>query len=268
MTVKIAFVGGGTMATAILSSAGIGIRWKPSEICVAEPVAETRKRHEKAGHLTCEKPEDLPKAGAYFLCVKPQDMAEACASLAKSNDFKDQAVISIMAGVSVATLKKSLGGGQVIRAMPNTPVLVNMGCTFAHGPDGQDTDAACLAREAFSSMGDYHWVADETLIDVATALSGSGPAYAYLVIEAMANKASELGLDSDVALKATLATLQGACGMVMATKEDPASLRKKVTSKGGTTEAALQVLADKGFADALSEAIEAAKDRAVSLSGK
>ena len=267
MTGNAAFIGGGTMASAILASAVEMRIWSPEQISVADIDEATRRRHNGLGHITFPSPEDLPESSAYFLCVKPQDMAEACASLAKGRSLDGKAVVSIAAGVSVATLNRLLGGSQVIRTMPNTPILVGQGCTFAYGPDGQDSEAALLARKLFSAMGKYYWVEQESLIDAATALSGSGPAYAYLVIEAMANNAAKMGLDADVSLEAAVATVQGACAMIASSSEIPSSLRAKVTSKGGTTEAALRTLSEMGFEDALGEAMIAAQKRAEELSG-
>lgn len=259
---SLAFVGGGVMASAILASLD-----SKSGASVADPSADARKRHESAGLAACASPADLPEADAYFLCVKPQDMADACASLASGRDLAGVPVISIAAGVSVATLVGLLGGAQVVRTMPNTPLVAGKGFTFACGPDGSGSAAAQLARETFSAMGGFRWLENENLMHAATALSGSGPAYAYLVIEAMAAKGAEMGLDPALALEATLATVAGACAMVESAGETPGELRRKVTSKGGTTEAALGLLSDRGFADALTEAIEAARRRSEELSG-
>ena len=266
MTAKVAFVGGGMMASAILASPIARDLWPAGTAVVAEPDASARERLTAAGYVVCADAAELPAAEAYFLCVKPQDLPLACASLVRSNRLVYQPVISIAAGVTTTTLAQLLGGGQFVRTMPNTPVLVGHGCTFACGPDGPNSAAAQLATTVFQGCGAYHWVEREDLIDAATALSGSGPAYAYLVIETMAATAVEMGLSPTVALEAAVATVRGACEMVSSTAELPAVLRERVTSKGGTTAAALRTLEDRGFATALATAMTAAKDRARELS--
>ena len=255
------------MATALLNSAGCKRLWEPSQIAIAEPVAEIGARHEAAGHLVVDNPSKLPAADCYFLCVKPQDMEAACTALGGSRSMGCTPVVSIAAGVTVPNLAGWLGGGQIVRTMPNTPLLVGHGFTFAHGPEGGSSPAAKLASDLFSSVGGYCWLTDENLLDAATALSGSGPAYAYLVIETMASTAAKMGIEPKVALEATLATLQGACEMVSATGELPEQLRRNVTSKGGTTAAALQVLEDLRFAQSLDKAMIAAEKRGSDLSG-
>ena len=264
---KIAFIGGGNMATAILASMCAQAQHKSESFFVADPIKETRRRHANNGHKTFASAARLPDADACFLCVKPQDIETACADLAKGSFTGDKAVISIAAGIPTARLATLLGSKDIVRTMPNTPVMVGEGCTFAHGPNGPESNAARLARDCFSTMGQFHWVEDERLMDVATALSGSGPAYGYVVIETMSAVAERMGMEHKAALEATIATLKGACKMAEQANESPQSLRKKVTSKGGTTEAALKMLYEKGFAEALDKAMEAAKKRSEELSG-
>ena len=236
-------------------------------MAVADPSEDARDRlARELGVPVCESPDELPEADSYFLCVKPQDMTGACEQLAAGGRVSGQPVVSIAAGITTESISKSLGVASVVRTMPNTPLLVGHGCVFAHCPGGVDTKEAKLAERVFRPMGQFHWLGDERLMDAATALSGSGPAYAYLVIEAMSEAAREMGIDAGVAMEATLATVAGACEMVRQGDDSPGVLRERVTSKGGTTQAALEALERGGFAKTLADAMEAARSRSEELS--
>lgn len=263
---KVAFVGAGAMGGALIGCAGSAKLWRPEQIAIAEPDAARRERHARAGASVVADPAELPEAHSYLLCVKPQEMRKACEGLAGSRALGDAPVISIAAGISLANLAAWLGGGELVRTMPNTPLLVGQGFTFAHGAAGEASASGRLARDLFGSVGGFCWLADESLLDAATALSGSGPAYAYLVIETMIATAKEMGIDPATAREATLATLAGACAMVAQTARSPQELRAEVTSAGGTTAAALALLQDKGFAEALAAAMAAARRRSRELS--
>lgn len=262
---RIAAVGGGKMASALLAGAMRAGLWPASEIAVAEKNAALHARWKKLGCHVCRGAAELPEAEAYLLCVKPHDIADACAELSGSRDLAGGCVISIAAGVRVVRLQSMLVGAKIVRAMPNTPAAVGEGCTFAYCPDAGSEDRELVAR-LFSSCGIFSWVGDETLIDTATALSGSGPAYAFLLIEAMTAAAVGMGMEHGQALNAATQTLRGAAAFLRESGSSPEQLRADVTSPGGTTEQALRVLSERGFAQSISEAMCAACKRARELS--
>ncbi|MBF2735289.1 MAG: pyrroline-5-carboxylate reductase [Betaproteobacteria bacterium AqS2] len=264
---KIAFIGGGVMASALLQAAA-----RVPEITavhVVEPLAARREKLAADGVAACATPADLPAGlGACLLCVKPQDMPQACAGLAAAVDLDGLPVISIAAGTTIARLRGWLGGGLIVRTMPNTPLRAGQGCTFACAADPAAAEAAAVPLKIFAAAGLLLWLDDERLLDAATALSGSGPAYVYLLIETMARTAREMGIEADAALAAAVATVSGAAAMAGGPGADPAELRRQVTSKGGTTKAALDTLEAAGFAPALAAAMEAARQRGAELAGE
>lgn len=262
------FVGGGNMASAILGSAAFTKDWAAANVAIADPDTATRDRHASNGHPVLPSPAELPEAGTCFLCVKPQDMHTACTDLLAGGSITaETTVISIAAGISTGDLANWLDNkGRFVRTMPNTPLLVGQGCTFAYTEHPHDGPAGTVTQRVFAGCGEFFWVAREALLDAATALSGSGPAYAYLVIETMARVAAEMGLPPQEALAAATATVSGAATLVGSSATNPATLREQVTSKGGTTAAALAVLEEQGFAAALAAAMQAAAQRSQELS--
>ncbi len=268
MSTQVAIVGGGTMATALITAALTSGIWRPEDIAVAEPNDEARAKLAGKGCQTYASCTALPAAQAYLLCVKPQDLQQACAELCTSGYLNSQPVISIAAGVTTESLRDWLSALDIVRVMPNTPAVIGEGCSFAYAAQDTAGPAAKLTTRLMSACGSLFWVTEENLIDVATALSGSGPAYAYLVMEIMSSTAEQLGLPADIALAATAQTLHGASKMVMSADKHPAALREQVTSKGGTTAAALNTLADHKFAEIFADAIRAAHQRAEELAQK
>lgn len=261
---KLACIGGGVMASALLQ----GRERVPelSAVHIVEPQEASRKRLQADGLQAYATPAELPEGiEGVLLCVKPQDMRQACGELAEHVALEQLPVVSIAAGVTIAQLRSWLGGGLIVRTMPNTPLRIGKGCTFACAANEQAAAAAAIPLQLFAAAGLLLWVKDEELLDAATALSGSGPAYVYLLIETMAASAREMGLEPEDALAATLATVSGAAAMVEQTGTDPAELRRQVTSKGGTTQAALAALEQAGFGPALAEAMRAAQQRAAEL---
>ena len=262
--IRWAAVGGGRMAGALLRGSLAAGRLQPEQVAVAEPNREIRRQWEEAGCMTTASASELPAASAFLLCVKPQDLAAAAAQLADGRDLSGSLVVSIVAGVGSATLQETLAARTVVRAMPNTPAQIGAGCTFAYAADSA-AGARQPVEQLFAAVGELFWVEDERLIDAATAVAGSGPAYAFSLIEAMAAAGVQLGLEPEAALAAAAQTVRGAASMVLQLRQDPAELRANVTSPGGTTEAALAVLDEKGFAGALQQAIESAHRRAGQL---
>ena len=255
------------MAQALLAGGtGQDEPWAPACSLVVARMESRRSAWQARGHPVYASVADLPAdLNAYLLCVKPQDIAIACADLSASRDLRNSLIVSIVAGVSVARLGELLGAHKIIRSMPNTPAQVGHGCTFAFATRTTNDDDRSKTAGLFKRCGVFNWLSEESLLDVVTALSGSGPAYAYLMIEAMAEAATQMGLEPHTAVAAAAQTIYGAAKMVLDGKAAPADLRAQVTSKGGTTQQALQVLDDHGFARALSAAMHAAHGRAKEL---
>jgi len=208
---------------------------------------------------------DAPPAAVYVLAVKPQQMEAVLPSLAAAIPESGALVISIAAGISTAYLADSLGAAaRIIRTMPNTPMLVGCGCTgLAAGPGATDADMA-MARKLFSTSGEV-MVVDEPAIDAVTAVSGSGPAYFFYLVEAMTAAGLAEGLDADTALALARQTCAGAAKLMIESGEDPATLRAKVTSPGGATQAAIESMDAAGVKDALTAAVRAAAARSREL---
>lgn len=204
------------------------------------------------------------EADTLVLAVKPQDMKAALASLAGSVHGK--LVISIAAGVRVAALSRWLDGHRkLVRCMPNTPALVGAGITGLYAAADTTPEERQRAGQILGAVGEVVWVEDERLLDPVTAVSGSGPAYVFWFIEQLAASGEALGLPREAALKLALHTVLGAAKLAAASDEPPATLRRNVTSKGGTTEAALKVFDEERLAERLGRALQAASRRGEEL---
>lgn len=211
----------------------------------------------------------IPPATMVVLAVKPQMMDEAIDHFAHMID-DDTAFLSIAAGITTVWLASRLdpvsrGSATIIRAMPNTPAAIGQGITVLYSGDATDAKRD-LATQLLMAIGQVVMIDDESLMDAVTAVSGSGPAYVFLLAEVMTKAGIEAGLPDDLATQLAEATVAGAGALIAASDNDPAVLRANVTSKGGTTAAALDVLmADDGMAPLLSRAIAAAKARSIVL---
>ena len=262
---KIAFVGGGNMARAIIGGlVAKGIR--AADIVVVELDGVQRlKLVAEFGVASVEAPgAQLADAGVLVLAVKPQQMRAAANAAAPH--LGDALVVSIAAGIRLADLARWMGGRKrLVRAMPNTPALVHAGITGLHaGPDvGPDDRQA--AEDLLAAVGATLWFEREGDLDAVTAVSGSGPAYVFYAIEALERAARELGLAEGAARSLALWTFVGATKLAIERGEEPAKLRAQVTSKGGTTERALEVLEAAGVADRFVEAVKAACERSREL---
>jgi pyrroline-5-carboxylate reductase len=259
----IAFVGGGNMASAIIG--GLLRQGRaPSSILVIDPGEAARERLAAQGLRTQEGPDEaLSEANLVVWAVKPQQFKEATGQVA---EFTRQALhYSVMAGLRTEDMARLLGTSRIARAMPNTPALVGQGITglFAR------TDVTAAERAAIEALvqptGQALWVQQEADLDAVTAMSGSGPAYVFYFIEAMVQAAEEMGLSPEQGRALALATFAGATALATQSEDSPATLREKVTSKGGTTYAALTTLEAAGVKASFIQAMRAAQKRAGEL---
>ena len=257
--------GAGKMGAAMLSG-WLARGLDPKSVFIQEPslsgdAADLVKRHGLRAEVQFKA---LPSApAAIVVAVKPQVMDQVFPPLAKLAGPKTL-VVSIAAGKSIASFEKHLAPGiAVIRAMPNTPAAIGRGITGAVG-NAQVTPSQKAACEALlRAVGDVVWVEDEALIDAVTAVSGSGPAYVFLLTECLAEAGRAVGLDASIAMKLARATVAGSGALMEASPLDAGTLRQNVTSPGGTTAAALDVLMRErgGLKDLMIEAVAAAKKR-------
>jgi pyrroline-5-carboxylate reductase len=263
---KVAFLGAGNMAGALIRGITAGGALAADHIWATDPREERLEELARAHGIRTgtDNGEAARWADVVVLAVKPQKMGDLFADL-KGVLGQEHLVISVAAGVTIGALRKGLGeGARVVRAMPNTPALVHAGMTaFARGEGATERDAA-LARTLFRQVGDAIEL-EERLLDAVTGLSGSGPAYVFHLIEGLVAGGEKAGLDGADALRLAARTVLGAAKLLLESGESPESLRRKVTSPNGTTEAGLAHLADHGFLEAVEGAVGAAAARSVSL---
>ncbi|MBK7902299.1 MAG: pyrroline-5-carboxylate reductase [Proteobacteria bacterium] len=267
MTNRIAFVGGGNMATGLLGGL-IARGTPPSSIVVADPETSQRSRleHDYSVTTVADAPSAVIGARTVVLAVKPQQMAQVARSIAGQVATSGALVISVAAGIRLQDLARWLGPGvPLVRSMPNRPALIGAGITALYATPGVDTTSRLTAEAILSACGPTVWVPDELQLDVVTAVSGSGPAYFYLLIECLEAAATELGLDPVTAHKLAVETARGAGRMAAEAAESPAELRAQVTSRGGTTAAALEVLEAGGVRGIFAAAVAAGARRAAAL---
>ncbi len=262
---KIAFIGGGNMARAIVGGlVARGIR--ADDIRVIEVDAAARARLERELHVSVAAAPgpELAFADIVLFAVKPQQMREAATATAAH--LADPLVISIAAGIRLDDLARWLDGRQrLVRAMPNTPALVHAGITGLHAAESVSADDREAAEGLLAAVGATVWFERERDLDAVTAVSGSGPAYVFYAMEALERAARELGIAEGAARSLALWTFVGATKLAIERGEEPARLRAQVTSKGGTTERALDVLEAAGVKDAFVEAVKAACERSREL---
>ena len=265
----IGFVGSGNMAEALIKGITTAEVYKPENVFISDIRAERLKfLAEKYNVVPLENNADLAaKVDILVLSVKPQNMTDALESV-KDAIGVDTLVISIAAGKKIANIAAVLGDIAIVRVMPNTPALIGEGAGALFAND-KAKPMLEKAQAIFSSVGKAVVVETEDLMDAVTAVSGSGPAYYFLLTEEMIKAAGQLGLSEDVAKALVLQTAKGAALLAVEADnrgESPAQLRQKVTSPGGTTEAALKVFAEGGFGPLVAEAIKKARDRSQELS--
>jgi len=258
---RLAIVGGGRMGEALLGGL-LQAGWaEPGELAVVELV-EARRRALAAAHPGVAVSADVPAAEGAVLAVKPGDVATAAAAAAQAGARR---LLSIAAGVSTASVAEAAGAGvEVVRAMPNTPALVGEGASaIAPGPDTGE-EAMAWAEGILGAVGQVVRV-PESALDAVTGLSGSGPAYVFLLAEALIEAGVTVGLARDVASRLTVQLLVGSARMLADTGDPPEALRAGVTSPGGTTAAGLRALEAAGFRSAVIEAVVAATERSRQL---
>jgi pyrroline-5-carboxylate reductase len=262
---KIAFIGGGNMAAAMIGGM-LQQHYHPADIAVIEVSAETRERLERELGVQAHATPTLavPVADLLIMAVKPQQVRAAAKSIAPF--LSDQLVITIAAGITTDTLSRWLGNYRnIVRAMPNTPALVRAGITALFAMPEVIATGRKAAGELLGAVGETVWVDDEHQLDAVTALSGSGPAYVFYFLEAMQEAGRKLGLSEATARKLSEQTFLGAAKLAIQSDETPEVLRARVTSKGGTTEAALQAMESSAVKTHLVTAIEAGAARSREL---
>lgn len=264
---SLTFIGAGNMAASLVGGL-IADGWDPARIRVADPDPGRRERmaarHQVA--TTPDNPAAVSDADVVVLAVKPQVMAAVTQGLAAGITQQQPLVITIAAGIRQSTLRDWLGADTaIVRAMPNTPALVQSGATALYANTAVSDEQRSLAESILRAVGLVIWVEDETLMDAVTALSGSGPAYFFLFIEALQAAGEELGLPAETARLLALQTAFGAARMALESSDDAATLRHHVTSPGGTTERAIGILQDGGLAELISRAVKGAAERSREL---
>ncbi len=260
----IAFVGGGNMAGAIVGGL-VDAGRAPASIVVVEPSAEGRDRlaRERGVRVLASADTTLADAGLVVWAVKPQVFAEAAAPCAP---YVGQALqLSVMAGIRSDAIVRATGSGAVVRAMPNTPALIGQGISGLYARDAVDAAQRAWVEQVLAPTGRTLWVAREDDLDAVTALSGSGPAYVFYLVEAMEQAGLDMGLPAAQGRELALATVAGAAALALRSDEAPAELRARVTSKGGTTHAAITSMEADGVKAAIVRAIVAAQRRAKEL---
>ncbi len=264
---NLGFVGAGNMARS-LAGGLLANGWPADRLCLADPDAGQRRGVEQAlGLKTLADNRALANTSDILvLAVKPQVLAEVAAGLAAAVQERKPLVISIAAGIRADDIDRWLGGNlAIVRAMPNTAALIGSGATGLYANARVTGPQRDEAESILRAVGVTVWVADESLIDTVTAVSGSGPAYFFLVMEALEKAAIRHGLDPATARLLTLETAYGAAKMALEGGEEPAILRRRVTSPGGTTEQAVQKLQAGQIEPLFDEAVAAAIQRAREL---
>ena len=261
---KIAFIGGGNMAQALI--AGLlrdGIPATSIRVIEVDPDHLAMLRRQFAIDGSTEPDNNLRGTDATVFAVKPQQMREACQ---QCRPFLDSGfVLTIAAGIPAATVAAWSGREQVVRAMPNTPALVGAGITGISAAAGLAQDARDLAERIMHAAGEVVWFDDESMLDAVTAVSGSGPAYVFFFIEALQDAAEAMGMQPDQARRLSLATFLGAAQLARQSGEPVQLLRERVTSKGGTTAAALEKMRTSRLHESFVDAVFAALERSREL---
>lgn len=263
----IGFIGGGNMARSLIG--GLIADGTPAEsIRVADPDADQRNALEEQFGVTAiaDNAEAANGADVVVLAVKPPLIKAVAEELRGAIRSQGSLTVSIAAGVRAGDITRWLGGDvPVVRCMPNTPSLLQAGVTALYANEHVDTQQQQLAASLLQAVGRTEWIAEEAAMDAVTAVSGSGPAYFFLIMEAIEEAGAELGLPRETARRLTIETALGAARMARESDEDPATLRRRVTSPGGTTEAATQALESGDIHGIFRRALDRAAARASEL---
>jgi len=265
---KIGFVGSGNMAEALIKGVLEAELYSPQDVLVSDVRPERLEQLRLQYHVTpLGNLELASRSDALVLSVKPQNFADVLAEIAPAVR-KDTLVISIAAGIKTGRIAAALKDVQIVRVMPNTPALIGQGASALYSSNAS-LQYMEIAKRIFAAVGKVVILTNESSMDAVTAVSGSGPAYFFLLMEAMIDSAQQLGIAEETARTLVLQTAKGATLLAEAASHDgatPANLRDKVTSPGGTTEAALKTLLLADFAGTVHTAITAARDRSQELS--
>ncbi len=264
----ITFIGGGNMGRALISGL-LANGFEPNQISVVEANATTAlKLYEDFGVQGIGALEqiafDFTKNNVVVMAIKPQDfnvVAKGLASKLKHASAPGPLILSIAAGIRLKDMSRWLDHTRCVRAMPNTPALIGKGITGLFADAAVNASDRALAQTICTAVGQTVWVSDEKLMDAVTAVSGSGPAYVFAFLESMQSAGEKLGLDAKIARQLAYATLEGATQLAHNSDEHAGVLRERVTSKGGTTAAALDVMKQYGWHETLEKAIDAASQR-------
>lgn len=260
-TPRVLLLGAGRMGAALLEGwLARGALFGPP--VVIEPVASATITGLAASGAITLNPDRHGAVDIAVIAVKPQSLTEAMTKLA-THLGPDTALLSIVAGKPMAAFADAFGRGRpIVRAMPNTPAAIGQGMTVACASATVSDSLRAQCATLLSAVGEVAWIADEALMDAVTAVSGSGPAYVFYLVECLAAAGVALGLEPGLAMRLARRTVIGSAGLLEARDEDAARLRAEVTSPGGTTEAALAVLmGDAGLARLMRQAAEAARER-------
>lgn len=266
--VNIAFIGAGHMTRSLVTGL-IANGYDPKKLWASNPsAAKLEQLQQQFGiQTTLDNKEAAIAADVIVFAVKPQILKQVTTELATIIRAKPSLVISVAAGVTLASLNKELGENTVIvRCMPNTPSLLGCGATGLCANKKASAAEREIAESIMRSVGVTVWLTDEAHIDIVTALSGSGPAYFFLIMEALEKAAADLGLPAETARLLTLQTAFGAARVALESNEETAELRRHVTLAGGTTEAGLKVLEAGKIREVLADTLRAAQHRAKELS--
>ncbi len=264
---NLAFIGGGNMARSLIGGLVSG-GYPPARITVSDPLPPQLNAlsHDFGINTTDDNNEAVKDAEIIVLAVKPQILRDVAAAIEQGVQRQKPLVISIVAGIRAADIESWLGGGlAIVRTMPNRPALVGHGATGLFGNESVREAEKELAQTIMGAVGSTVWIEAEALMDAVTALSGSGPAYFFLLMEIMEHAGKSLGLADGAAHALTVQTGYGAALMARESAESLRTLREQVTSAGGTTAAALEVLEAQGFHEIFVRAIKAAEARSKEL---
>lgn len=259
-----AFIGGGNMAGALIGGM-LRDRQQPGDLHVVEIDAPRRAQLEREfGVRTSAGPDvALAASDVFVLAVKPQQMREVCAALKPF--VRGQLIVSIAAGIRAADIARWLGTDCIVRAMPNTPALVGLGITGLAALPGTTAAQRAVAERILRAVGNVVWFDDEARLDPVTALSASGPAYVFYFIEALIRAGREMGFTDEQARQLAIETVVGAAHLARDATEPPEVLRARVTSRGGTTAAAIASMEAAGVGASIVAAVQAANRRATEL---
>ena len=269
MNPSIAFIGGGNMASSLIGGL-LSSSTQNDQILVAELDKDKRNQlQQQFGVKTTANNPEVLGSNIVILAVKPQLLQNVCRELDSSANTNQPLFISIAAGVRCTDINRWLGGNKaVVRCMPNTPALLQAGATALLSNENVTDAQKVLAENILQSVGITLWVENEKELDAVTALSGSGPAYFFLLMEAMQKAGVDLGLNAASAQKLTMQTALGAARMAIESDVDTATLRARVTSRGGTTEQAIISFENAGFRQIVKNALQAAANRSETLANE